>query len=121
MSSWRQLIEFTLLKQKKVLFIDASDQFQKGRAQNFFLLEHTEKILGWYSSYKDIENRAKVADITEIEENEFNLSISRYVKKAQITEKIDLKGTQTELEDAYAEFTKSEDNVKKLLKETRIL
>jgi type I restriction enzyme M protein len=101
-------------KQKKVLFIDASDQFQKGRAQNFFLLEHTEKILEWYSSFRDIENRANVADITEIEKNEFNLSISRYVKKAQITENIDLKGTQTE-------FTKSEDNVKKLLKETRIL
>lgn len=108
-------------KQNKVFFIDASDQFQKGRAQNYLLPEHAKQVLEWYNSFNDIENRAKVADLSDIESNEYNLSISRYVKKKYVSEKIDISETLSELETAYDEFSESEEKVKKLFKEVKIL
>ena len=51
-----------------------------------------------------------------IEKNEFNLNISRYVKKKQVSEKIDLKQTFQELQEAYDDFITSETKVKELLK-----
>jgi type I restriction enzyme M protein len=50
----------------KVLFIDAADQFQKGRNQNFFLEEHADNILEWYEKFEDIEDISKLVDFEEI-------------------------------------------------------
>jgi type I restriction enzyme M protein len=107
-------------KKDKVHFIDGSELFTKGRNQNFFREEHAKQILEWYNQYEDIENVSKVVDISEIKENEFNLNISRYVKKKQNIEEIDLKQTFQELKSAYEEFVLSENNVKKFLKGVKI-
>jgi len=63
----------------KVLIIDASSLFRKGRAQNFMELEHSESILKWVQMFKDVEARARVVDLKEIEEEDWTLNISRYV------------------------------------------
>lgn len=105
----------------KVLFIDASEQYQKGRNQNFFLEEHAEQVLEWYEKFEDIEDISKVVDIDEIKENEFNLNISRYVRKQLVVEEIDLKATFQELNDAYDDFLESEEKMKALLKEVGVL
>ena len=107
-------------KKDKVHFIDGSELFTKGRNQNFFREEHAKQILEWYNQYEDIENVSKVVDISEIKENEFNLNISRYVKKKQNIEEINLKQTFQELKSAYEEFVLSENNVKKFLKGVKI-
>ena len=108
-------------KQNKVLFIDASDQYQKGRNQNFFLEEHAGSILELYEKSTDIENRSTLVPIDQIEENEYNLNIPLYVQKNHIVEEIDLNKTFTELQQAYDEFIDSEDKMKELLKEVGIL
>jgi type I restriction enzyme M protein len=108
-------------KKNKVLFIDASEQYQKGRNQNFFLEEHAQKVLEWYEKYEDIENISRLAPLEEIATNEFNLNISRYVKKKHEVEEIDLKQTLQELNKAYAEFLESEEKMKALLKEVGLL
>tara|TARA_Y100000310_G_scaffold335051_1_gene416172 strand:- start:10418 stop:11899 length:1482 start_codon:yes stop_codon:yes gene_type:complete len=108
-------------KKNKVYFIDGSHLFKKGRNQNFFLPEHAEQILSWYESNKDIQNHAKIVDMKEIEENDFNLNISMYVKKKQVVEAIDLKKTFKEVQDVYQEFIESEKRMKALLKEVKIL
>lgn len=105
----------------KVLFIDAAEQYQKGRNQNFFLEENAEQVLKWYEKFEDIEEISKVVDTEEIQENEFNLNISRYVRKQLVVEEIDLKETFKELNNAYDEFLESEKKMKALLKEVGVL
>ena len=99
-------------KKTKVLFIDASELYQKGRAQNYFLNEHAKAVIDLYEKYSDVEGQSKIVNTNEIKEKEYNLNISRYVKKPRTDEKIDLKATMEELENAYTEFLKSEDQMR---------
>ena len=66
-------------RRKKVLIIDASNLFRKGRAQNFLDRVHSEQIVAWYRAFEDVEDRAKVATMDEIEQEGSTLNISRYV------------------------------------------
>ena len=50
----------------KVLVIDASSLFRKGRAQNFLDPEHAEQIVDWVRAFEDVEDRARVVDLDEI-------------------------------------------------------
>jgi type I restriction enzyme M protein len=108
-------------KKNKILFIDASELFQKGRNQNFFLPEHAKAVIDLYEKYADVEGLSNVIDVDEIKKNEYNLNISRYVKKKRVVEEIDLKVTLKELEHAYDEFIQSEEKMKELLAEVKIL
>ena len=65
----------------KVLFVDANQEgcFRPGKAQNYIEPEHIGKIVQAYRSFEDVERFAHVADLEEIEGNDFNLNISRYV------------------------------------------
>ena len=64
---------------KKVLIIDASELYRKGRAQNFLDPEHSNEILGWVQSFVDVKDRARVVSLEEIKEEDWTLNISRYV------------------------------------------
>lgn len=108
-------------RRNKVLFIDASELYQKGRAQNFLLLEHAEAILSLYDSFSDLEGKSKIVANNEIRDNDYNLNISRYVRALRNQEEIDLRATMKELEVAYADFLKSEEQMKTLLKEANLL
>jgi type I restriction enzyme M protein len=108
-------------KKNKVLFIDASELYQIGRNQNFFLPEHTLAVIDLYEKFSDVENLSKVTGIEEIRNNEYDLNISRYVKKKRVVEEIDIKATMKELEVAYDEFIKAEEKMKSLLSEVKIL
>jgi len=66
-------------RKNKVLIIDASSLFRKGRAQNFLDQEHGDQIVRWYSEFQDVEDRAKVVTIDEIKKEDWTLNISRYV------------------------------------------
>ncbi|HII00104.1 TPA: type I restriction-modification system subunit M [Methanosarcinaceae archaeon] len=108
-------------KKNKVLFIDASEQYQKGRNQNFFLLEHAETVLQWYENFGDMENISQVVELSEIRKNEYNLNIPLYVKKVHEVEEIDLKATLEQLKADYEAFLESEEKMKQLLKEVNVL
>ena len=68
-------------KKGKVLFIDASDQIRVGRAQNFLEPKNVQQIYDWYHNYQYVENYVKVASLSELKENDFNLNIPLYVEK----------------------------------------
>ena len=87
----------------KVLFIDAAQEgyFRQGKAQNFLEREHIDKIVEAYRAFEDVERFAYVADLDEIEKNDFNLNISRYV---DTTEPIEVMS----IEDALAELREAE-------------
>ena len=81
-----------------VLFINAEKEFEKGKRQNSLLDEHIDKIIDTYRERpKEIERYAKRVSMAEIEENEYNLNISRYVSTAEPEIEVDLSATQVEL------------------------
>ncbi|EAQ95658.1 type I restriction-modification system subunit M [Congregibacter litoralis] len=66
-------------RKNKVLIIDASSLFRKGRAQNFLDSKHGEQIVKWFQAFEDVEDRAKVVAVDEIKDEGWTLNISRYV------------------------------------------
>lgn len=77
-------------RKRKVLFIEASREFKEGSAQNYLRAEHVKKIAVTFHAFKDAEKYARVVGLDEIEKNDFNLNISRYVETAAAAEKIDV-------------------------------
>jgi type I restriction enzyme M protein len=63
----------------KVLIVDGSSLFRKGRAQNFLDIEHANQISAWTRKFEDVQDRARVVALTEIEHEDWTLNISRYV------------------------------------------
>ena len=64
---------------RKVLVVDASSLFRKDRAQNHLEPEHASEILSWVRAFEDVEDRARVVGLDEIESEGWTLNISRYV------------------------------------------
>ena len=89
-----------------VLFINASgrDYYEKGKRQNVLLPEHIEKIVETYQYRKEDDKKySRRVSVDEIEKNDFNLNISRYVSIAAEEEIVDLavvKRNLDETEDA---------------------
>ncbi|MBF0400828.1 MAG: type I restriction-modification system subunit M [Magnetococcales bacterium] len=84
-------------KPDDVLFINASEHFEKGKRQNQLLPEHIDKIVETYQFRKEEERYARRVGMAEIENNDFNLNISRYVSTAKSEEEIDLAMVNKEL------------------------
>lgn len=77
-------------KNKDVLFIDASKEFEKGKNQNTLSEANIDKIVSTYVKREDVEKYAHVASLDEIKENDFNLNIPRYVDTFEEEEPVDL-------------------------------
>ena len=86
----------------KVLFVDAAQEgyFRQGKAQNFIDPEHIERIVQAYRAFEDVDRFAHVADIEEIETNDFNLNISRYVDTTEPVEVMSVEDALAQLRDA---------------------
>jgi len=108
-------------RRKKVLIIDASREFKKGRNQNELLPEHVDRIYQWYSDYADVDGVATVATLDEIAQNDFNLNIPRYVEpiveEEQITVEEAVANLKRSLKAAYA----AEDRLKTLLQQAGLM
>lgn len=66
-------------RKNKVLIVDASSIFRKGRAQNFLDQGHSDQIASWVRAFEDVRDHAKVATLDEIKKEGWTLNISRYV------------------------------------------
>jgi type I restriction enzyme M protein len=78
-------------RQGKVLFINADREFTSGRAQNYLDPRHAEKIVSAFREYRDIPSFARVVEIAELRDNDFNLNIRRYVDNAPPPEPQDVR------------------------------
>ncbi len=90
-------------KEDDVLFINAAEYFEKEKRQNILLDEHIDKILNTYQFRKEEERYSRRVSMAEIEENGFNLNITRYVSTAEPEPIVDLK----EVNDKLAELNKT--------------
>ena len=85
-------------------FIDASSDFVPGKNQNTLSSEHIDKILNAYRERNEIEKYAHVATPEEVEENDFNLNIPRYVDTFEEEEPIDIDAVQVEIDQLEIEL-----------------
>lgn len=81
----------------KVLIVDAEKEFSEGKNQNALRFQDIQKIVKAYDSYKNVEGYARVVELKEIEENEFNLNVRRYIENGDKEEEIDVAAVRREI------------------------
>lgn len=102
---------------RDVMFIDASKGFKKEKNQNKLRQEDIKKILDTYKKREDAERYAHLAKYDEIEENDFNLNIPRYVDTFVPEPPVDLKKVASDLHDTDVEIEKNQKELVGMLKE----
>lgn len=101
-----------------VLFINAVEHFEKGRRQNQLADRHIDNIIETYKQRPaEVPRYARRVSMQEIEKNEFNLNISRYVSTAVADEEIDLTALHAELVALDQKIKTATDKHNKFLKE----
>src|SRR5690554_2605710 len=92
-------------REDDVLFINASEHFEKGKRQNSLSDNNIKSIVDTYKYRRETERYSRRVPIEEIEKNGYNLNISRYVSTAEDEEKI-------ELEEVNAKLTSINESIK---------
>ncbi|MCL1679308.1 MAG: type I restriction-modification system subunit M [Flavobacterium nitrogenifigens] len=85
-----------------ILFIDASKEFEKVKNQNMLREEHIDKIVETYRNRTTIEKYSHLATLKEVEENDYNLNIPRYVDTFEAEEEIDIQAVMQEIKSLEA-------------------
>ena len=64
---------------KKILFINALKEITRKNGESYLEKEHIEKIASAFHHAKDIDSFSKVVDLSDIEANDYDLTIQKYV------------------------------------------
>lgn len=104
-------------KKGKVLIVDASTIFRRGRAQNFMDGEHGALILSWVQGFADVQDRARVVDLAEIQKEGWTLNISRYVLPPIGADIPPLREAVAAFKNALARCRAAEDNLRRVMNE----
>jgi type I restriction enzyme M protein len=108
-------------RRNKVLIIDASREFKKGRAQNELLPEHVERIYGWYRDFTNVEGVTRVVTLEEISANDYNLNIPRYVEPKIEQEVLTVDEARQRLQQSAANAFAAEERLISLLRREGLL
>jgi type I restriction enzyme M protein len=107
-------------KHDKVLFIDASEQFEKGTKQNKLREQDIEKVENTYLDFKEEEKFSYVAEPDEIKENDYNLNIPRYVDTFEPEPEVDIAATQEEIKELEQQLDEVQEKMGQYLNEIDI-
>lgn len=99
---------------RDVLFIDASNDFVKGKNQNQLSTDNIDKAVETYRNRESIEKYSHVASYEEIKENEYNLNIPRYVNTFEEEEEVDMAMLGANIRDIRKEKTELESSLHEL-------
>ena len=91
-----------------ILFINASEHFEKGRRQNSLRDKDIERIVETYKYRAEGERYARRVQMAEIEANGYNLNISRYVSTTVEEKRIDLSEVHRQLAENKAALAEAE-------------
>ena len=94
-----------------VVFIDASNEFEKVKAQNFLSDKNVTKIITTLKERKDIEKYAHLTSLDEVKENDYNLNIPRYVDTFEEEEAVDLDVVSKTLKDLENEMIETDKTI----------
>ncbi|WP_099951189.1 type I restriction-modification system subunit M [Ezakiella peruensis] len=103
--------------ENKVLFIDASQEFQKVTNNNVLTDENIDKIVDEFDKRSDTEYFSRYVDRAEIVENDYNLSVSTYVEKEDTREKIDIKVLNQEIKETVEKIDQLRASIDKIVEE----
>lgn len=104
-------------KEDDVLFINASEHFNKEKRQNSLSDEHIRAIVETYQFRQEKDRYSRRVSMDEIEKNDFNLNISRYVNTSEDEIQIDLKEVNTKLTEINKSIKENTDKHNEYLKE----
>ncbi len=90
-------------RKDKIIFVYAEDEYREGSAQNFLEEEHIEKVVDAIHDHEDVERFCRVVGMEEIEKNDFNLNVPRYVDTIEPEEPIDVNEAWSELKEVEQE------------------
>lgn len=102
---------------RDVLFIDGSKEFVKGKPQNTLTDANIERLYKAYKDRKDEEKFCHVATFEEIQENDFNLNIPRYVDTFEPEPDVDLGELNKEMAETNEQIEANEKELLDMLKE----
>jgi type I restriction enzyme M protein len=88
-----------------------------GTNQNYLRAEDVKKIAAAVHTFKDMPKYARVVDLAEIEKNEFNLNINRYIETADAAEKVDVAGAIAKLRELEGKRAEAESRMNAFLAE----
>lgn len=94
-----------------ILFIDASNEFEKIKAQNYLTDENVAKIIDTFKSRETIDKYSYLASLDEVKENDYNLNIPRYVDTFEEEEPIDLDVVSAKLKDIDRQMAETDNTI----------
>ncbi len=104
-------------KKNKVLFIDASNGFEKDGNQNKLTADNIEKIVTVYNNYEDEDKYSNIIELDEIKDNDYNLNISRYVDTTEVEEEVNIDDVVSRIAEREEKLVKSKEQINEFLKE----
>ena len=107
-------------KDDSILFIDASKGFKKIKNQNILREEDIDKIVKTYANREEIEKYSHNATLEEIEENDYNLNIPRYVDTFEPEPPVDINIVKDRLKEIDQELEEIDEEINKYLEELGI-
>ncbi|HNX57727.1 MAG TPA: type I restriction-modification system subunit M [Spirochaetota bacterium] len=103
-----------------ILFIDASQNFEKVKTQNVLRESDIEKIISTYRTRLEEEKYSKRATLKEIADNDYNLNIPRYVDTFEAEESIDINAVAKEIRKIDVQMTETDKKIAVFCKELGI-
>jgi type I restriction enzyme M protein len=100
-----------------VLFIHAVDGYAEGTNQNYLRDEDIAKISTTFHFNRTEPQYARAVDLAEIENNDFNLIISRYIETAETEEKVDMAAAVAKLRELEKARLNAESRMNQFLRE----
>ena len=103
--------------ENKTLFIDASKEFKKETNNNILEEKNIDNIIEEFRNRADVEYFSRYVDNGEIEENDYNLSVSTYVEKEDTREKIDIKVLNKEIAETVKKIDELRASIDEIVRE----
>jgi len=100
-----------------VLFIDASREFKSGKNQNLLSDDNIQKIVETFNARESVDKYAYLASLKEVQDNDYNLNIPRYVDTFEEEEEIDLMAVRAEREQLKTKLAELEQQMESYLAE----
>jgi|SRR5665648_6205 len=103
-------------RKNKIILINASLEFEKGRPKNFIPDEKIKKIAKVFHDWKSIDKFTKIINNEEVEKNDYNLSPSRYIGNGKEEEYRDVDEILVELAELEEEREKTDRELNEIMK-----
>ena len=104
----------------KILLVNASREFEKGKPKNYLSEENIKKIVDVYKNFKEVEGLSKIISLEEAKEADYNISPSRFVSIIEEEKYRPISEIKAELEGLEEERRKVEGKIAEIFNKVKI-